>query len=201
MDNRFNFFVPFDEDSIAKAAKLPIADRYKNMLLEGMASDDSKDIEGEVLEPAGYVIDHFIKNGYINYEHLSKKSPKFLIGEPISAHVKDNKFFIKAKLWENSEVARDAWDKIIQMRESGSKRKAGWSIEGKALARDPMNPKHITKALITNTALTFSPVNSNSWASICKGLQKEDFVEPVYDQDTDDKEFIFEFDNKVKNTG
>jgi len=163
-----------------------------------MASDNSKDIEGETLEPAGYVIDHFLKNGYINYEHLAKKSPKFIIGEPTSATVKGNEFHIKAKLWENSEVARDAWDKILQMKESGSGRKAGWSIEGKALARDPMNPKRITKALITNTALTFSPVNANSYADIAKGLQKEDYVEPTYDQDTDDKEFILEFDNKGK---
>lgn len=198
MNNDFNFFVPLDDASIEKAAALPIESRYDNMVLEGMASDDSKDLEGEILEPAGYVLDHFLKSGFVNYEHLSKKSPKFLIGEPMAGHVKDNKFFIKTKLWKNSEVARDAWDKIIQMKENGSKRKAGWSIEGKALARNPMNPKHITKALITNVALTFSPVNSNSWASICKGLQKEDFVEPIYDQDSDDKEFIFEFDQKGK---
>lgn len=198
MNKDFNFFIPFDEEALEKAEKGPIEDRYKNMVLEGMASDNTEDIEGETLEPTGYVIDHFLKNGYINYEHLAKKSPKFIIGEPISAVIKDNEFHIKAKLWENSEVARDAWDKILQMRASGSTRKAGWSIEGKALSRDPLRPKRITKALITNTALTFSPVNSNSYADIAKGLQKEDYVEPTYDQDTEDKEFILEFDNKGK---
>ena len=198
MDNRFNFFVPLNDEALEKAAKAPLAQRYSNMELEGMASDDSKDIEGEVLEPNGYVIDHFLKNGYVNYEHLAKKSPKFLIGEPIAAHVKDNQFFIKTRLWENSEVARDAWDKILAMKASGTKRKPGWSIEGKALARDPMNPKHITKALITNVALTFSPVNSNSWAEICKGRQKEDFVEPEYPKDGSDREFVLEFDRNGK---
>jgi hypothetical protein len=198
MDNKFNFFIPFNEEAIEKAAKEPLANRYKNMVLEGMASDNSKDIEGEILEPSGYVVDHFLKSGYVNYEHLSKKSPKFIIGTPTSAKVKGNEFHITAKLWENSEVARDAWDKIIEMKESGSDRKAGWSIEGKSLERDAMNPKRITKALITNVALTFSPVNTNSWATISKGLQKEDYIEPEYDKDTDDKDFILEFEKNGK---
>ncbi len=198
MGNKFNFFVPFDEEALEKATKAPVGDRYKNMILEGVASDNSEDIEGETLEPTGYVIDHFLKNGYVNYEHLAKKSPKFLIGEPVSGYVKNNKFHIKTQLWENSEVARDAYDKILEMKKTGSKRKAGWSIEGKSLARDPMNPKRITKALITNVALTFSPVNSNSYADIAKGLQKEDYVEPQYEQDTPDKEFIFEFEREGK---
>jgi len=198
MNRDFNFFIPLDEELIEKAAKLPLSQRYDNMILEGMASDNSEDIEGEVLEPTGYVTDVFLKSGLINYEHLAKRSPKFIIGNPIEAKVKGNQFHIKAKLWKSSEVAREAWDKIIEMKESGSGRMAGWSIEGKALERNPMNPKHITKALITHTALTFAPVNGNSWADIVKGIQKEDFIDPIYDQDTDDKEFIFEFDQKGK---
>jgi hypothetical protein len=198
MNNDFNFFVPLDEKVIEKATKLPASERYNNMVLEGVASDDSEDIEEEILEPAGYVTNHFLNGGYINYEHLAKRSPKFIIGEPTFAEVKGNKFFIKAKLWPNSEVARDAWDKIIEMKESGSKRRPGWSIEGKALVRDPMNPKRIKKALITNCALTFAPVNGNTYADIVKGVQKEDYVDPIYDVDTEEKEFIFEFEQKGK---
>ena len=199
MSNKdFNFFVPIDEELLEKAVKNNGKGKYDNMMLEGVASDNTEDIEGEVLEPSGYIVDHFLQNGYANYEHLAKRSPKFLIGNPVKAEVKDNKFHIKVKLWENSDVAREAWDKIIDMKESNSGRHAGWSIEGKAISRDPMNPKRITKALITNVALTFSPVNTNTFAEIAKGLQKEDYVEPTYDQDTEDKEFILEFDNKGK---
>lgn len=196
--NDFNFFIPIDESSIEKAAKEPIESRYDNMLLEGVASDNSKDIEGEVLEPSGYVTSYFLNGGYINYEHLAKKSPKFLIGEPIDAKVVNNDFKIKAKLWKSSDVARDTWDKILEMKKEGSKRRPGWSIEGKALSRDPMNPKRITKALITNVALTFNPVNGNTWADIVKGVQKEDYVEPEYEQGDDTLDYILEFEKDGK---
>ncbi|MDP3444514.1 MAG: hypothetical protein Q8T08_16775, partial [Ignavibacteria bacterium] len=173
--DRFNFFIPIDETSLEKSMSLPIEDRYKNMILEGVASDNSKDIDGEILEPSGYITEYFLKSGYINYEHLAKKSPKFIIGEPVEAKVKGDEFFIKTKLWEKSEVARDVWDQLILMKEQGTGRKAGWSIEGKTITKDKNNPKRITKALITNVALTFNPVNQNSWADISKGVQSEDY--------------------------
>lgn len=196
MSNDFNFFVPLSIDDISKSTK-GTSDRYKNMMLSGVASDNSEDIDGEILEPSGYVVDHFLKVGYANYEHLAKRSPKFIIGNPVDAKVKGNKFYIKVKLWENSEVARDIYDKILEMKEAGIDRMPGWSIEGKALSRDPLNPKRITKALLTNVALTFSPVNGNTFAEIVKGVQKEDFVEPEYEK-KDVIDYLFEFENKGK---
>lgn len=50
------------------------------------------------------------------------------------------------------------------------------SIEGKALERDPKNEKHITKAIINNIALTFTPVNFNSYIDFVKGIQSQDFI-------------------------
>jgi len=194
--NDFNFSIPIDV--IEKSSKDKNGNEVKEMIIHGMASDNSKDIEGEVLEPSGYVTNYFLNGGYINYEHLAKKSPKFLIGEPIEAKVDSNKFMIKAKLWNNSEVAVDAYNKIMELKENGSTRKAGFSIEGKALARDPMNPKRITKALITNVALTFNPVNGNTWADIVKGVQKEDYVEPDYEKGDDTIDYIFEFEKDGK---
>lgn len=193
MNNNFNFFVPFADGTIEKAVSKPIDARYDNMVLEGMASDGSVDLDSEVLEPSGYQVDHFLKNGYVNFEHLAKKSPKFIIGEPIEAKVTNNQFIIKAKLYKDSAIARDTWDKIIEIKKSGSTRRAGWSIEGKALERDPMNKLHITKALITNVAVTFSPTNSNSWADISKGVQTNDFVELEYEQASDQPTFLYEF--------
>jgi hypothetical protein len=198
MNDKFNFFVPLDDAVIEKAAKAPIESRYKNMVLEGRASDGSKDIDDEILEPSGYVVDYFLKAGYANYEHLAKKSPKFLIGTPTEAKIKDNEFHVKVKLWENSPIARDIWDKIIEMKEGGVNRLPGWSIEGKSLARDPMNPKRITKALITGVALTFSPVNQNTFADIAKGNQSSDYVDEVYEVDTEEVPFIFEFEKDGK---
>lgn len=198
MNSDFNFYVPLDNREIIKATKKTGEDRYKNMLLSGVASDNSVDLSGETLEPAGYITDVFLKSGNVNYEHLAKKSPKFIIGKPIDAKIDGNNFIIKAKLLSKSQLARDTWDKLIELEEEGSPVRAGWSIEGKALQRDPLNPKRITKALITNVALTFNPVNQNTFAEICKGIQQNDFVEQTFNESEVEEPYIFEFEMNGK---
>jgi hypothetical protein len=182
----FNFFVPLvaDEEAINKAQQAQGDARYDNMIVHGMASDSSTDTDEEEMLPEGFDVKRFLKSGLINYEHQVKKDPKSVIGEPFEAYVKSGKFFIKAKLYKASQLAKDLWDTIIAMKESGSKRLPGWSIEGKALERDFYKPKRVTKALITHCALTFTPKNANTWADIVKGEQAEDYVIPEFDLET-----------------
>lgn len=179
---RFNFFLDLDEDDLLKAAELEGEDRYKNMIVTGVGSDNTEDTDGEILEPSGYILDHFLRAGTINWEHLAKKDPSTIIGEPISAEVKGNEFRIKAKLYSEVPLARKVYDMMINLRKSGSTRKVGLSIEGKALERDKNNDKRITKARISHVALTFSPKNWNTWADIMKGEQVEDYIEPEFDE-------------------
>ncbi len=194
MDNRFNFFVGIDiDEDIEKAAKKSKGDdRYKNMIVYGMASDNTEDRQGETLEPSGYDFSDFLKKGLINLEHYTvrKGSPKYWIGEPIDAHVKGNEFFIKSKLWSEHPEARNLWDTLLAMKESGSTRKAGYSIEGKTLQKDPNNEKKILKASISHCAITFSPVNANSWIDIVKGEQTKDFQQVV-----SPKDFLYAFES------
>lgn len=182
-DNKFNFFVPLDEDFIEKASKKKGEDRYKEMFLSGVASDSSVDAENETLEPKGYNLERFKKYGTINYDHKSRTNPKFIIGEPIESKVVNNKFIIKAKLYSHSPLARDVFDTILMLKASGSTRKLGWSVEGVATERDLQNPKRVTKALITGCAITPSPVNANSYADIVKGIQKNNFQDYQYEVD------------------
>lgn len=180
--NNFNFFVPVEFEKAGTGS-----DRYKNMIIGGVASTNDVDYDEEILEPGGFDLSVLKVKGTINWEHQAKNSPSNIIGEPINAEVKDNKLFLKAKLYEKMSKARDAYDTMQAMKESGATRQFGFSIEGKPLQKDPSNPKRITKALITNIALCMMPKNSNTWASIMKGVQSEDFIEPQYDipQDVD----------------
>jgi hypothetical protein len=172
----FNFFVPIDESFFEKAAKEQNSDsKYDNMIIEGVASDDHKDTDEEILEPGGFELDRFLKIGFLNYDHRSKDDSKFIIGEPIEAEIKNNKFLVKAKLYKERELARNLYDTMLILKSNNSDRKLGFSIEGKALERDKINPKRITKALITGLAATFNPKNANSFADIVKGKQKNDF--------------------------
>lgn len=179
--NDFNFFLPCDIAKAQEATQYPRGDerRYENMVFEGIASDNSKDYEGESMEPNGFDISHFLKHGLLNLDHLTVRAKelksRYWIGEPLAAKIVNNKLWVRGKLWKNSPEARAFWDKCIEMAESGSTRKPGMSIEGRALERDPKNPKHITRAIINNIALTFTPVNFNSYIEIAKGIQIQDF--------------------------
>ena len=181
-NEQLNFFIPA-EIIIEKAGDNTGENRYKNMIVQGCASDETEDLDKQFMEPNGFDLSVFKSAGMLNYEHQAKKSPKNFIGEPIEAEIRNNKFFIKGKLWEKSPLARDLYDTVEIMKASGSKRKLGWSIEGTPLAKDPRNPNRITKALITHCALTFMPKNANTWAEIIKGGAKNIFVEPEYDDE------------------
>jgi len=197
--NNFNFFVGVDIDNdIYKASKEAKGDeRYKNMVIYGLASDSSEDSEGEFMDPSGFIIDDFLKSGYLNLEHFTtrKGDPQYWIGEPVDGYVKNNEFFVKGKLWEHHPLARNFWDTMLIMKASGSKRKPGFSIEGKALERHPLNKKRVTKAKINHCAVTMTPVNKNSFFDIVKGEQKEDFITPKVKVDS---KYIYEFEDGGK---
>ena len=153
------------------------------MRVKGVASTNDQDSEGETLEPVGYELDRFLRYGFINYNHLAKSDAAKIIGEPDTAHVtKDGKLYIEGKLY-NTELAKSVYNLADTLKKAKSKRRLGWSIEGRALERDPGNPKRITKAMITGVAITPSPVNSNTYVDIAKGEQKADFIEPAFSID------------------
>lgn len=166
----FRFYVPIDDKLIEKAAnKTEKTGRYDKMQIEGIASSNDEDSDEEILEPKGFDLSRFLKIGYINWDHQLKTDPTALLGEPIEAKIVNNKFYVKAKLYKDSPKARDLWDTMIMLKNSGSTRSMGFSIEGKALERSDSNPKHVTKALITGLAVTPSPKCESTYADIVKG--------------------------------
>jgi hypothetical protein len=61
-----------------------------------------------------------------------------------------------------------------------------------------MNPKRITKALITNVAITPSPVNASTFVDIVKGTQREDYIEfegpDPLEKQLDSPLYVYEFE-------
>lgn len=180
MKDNFNFFVPISFEKGSKKGK-------ETMRIKGIASTSQKDSEDEILEPSGYDLSKFLKYGFINYNHLSKADPSKIIGEPDKAYVKDGNFHIEGELYNDNPLAKSVYDLAKTLEKRGSSRKLGYSIEGKALERDPINNKRITKALITGVAVTPTPINSNTFLEICKGEQVEDFQDYNYGK-ADNKE-------------
>ena len=164
--NDFNFWMPID---IQKSGK-----GKGKMRIKGVASTADVDTDEEILEPSGFVLDRLVKSGYFNYDHRARENPQFIVGEPDTAKIVNGQLYVEGNLYD-TPLAHDIYEFANTLSKSGSKRRLGFSIEGKALERDPFNQKRITKALLTGIAITPSPKNSNTIMDVIKGEGYKDY--------------------------
>lgn len=172
----FNFWMPLDIQKSGKGDD-------EEWVIKGIASTEDKDFEGETLIPNGYNLDYLMKSGFLNWEHGTKERPSAVVGEPTKARIQNNSLYVEGILYKGSETAKEIWDLANVLEKSGAKRRLGFSIEGKAVERDPANKKRITKANITGIAITANPINNNTLLDIVKGNYKEAYVKQKYEQD------------------
>jgi hypothetical protein len=158
----FNIFLPIEKGS----AKEQGGERF----VYGVASTEDLDLDDEIVSASGLrkSMDYFLKHGRIDYDHKSKESPKFIIGEPIEGRFdSENKLHLKGRLYKGLEVADDVW-KLLK----ADSTRLGWSIGGKvkkkvmafdkSLAR--FVPK-ITEVFINHVAITPHPKNTHTHAT------------------------------------
>jgi hypothetical protein len=164
--DEFQFFVPMD---IAKSDDLGETKGSKR-LIQGIASTEHVDLQGETVVQSGIDTSYFMKYGWINDDH--RQGPEHKVGEPLECRATKAGLWIKALLYKgNGDERCDYWWNLIQTLErSGSPRKVGFSIEGKIIRRAG---KSILKCWLKDIAITASPVNTNSWAEIVKSLSAE----------------------------
>lgn len=167
MKDDFKFHVPVDivEKADGKGGK--------KMVLGGIASTNDFDRQGESLLNEGFDMSFLVNSGHVNYHH--RKDPASIIGAPTKAERQAGGMYIEAELYD-TPTAKAAYTLTKAMAKSG-RRKMGWSIEGKVLERDPLNPKIIKRAQITGVALTHLPVNQNTFATIIKAMTGDEEAE------------------------
>jgi hypothetical protein len=173
-DDKFSIFLPFE---IVKSTAVG-ADKYSNMRIKGIASTTKlgEDSDGETIEPTGMDVAPFMNGGTLNFHHLWTKDPLAIIGEPIKAEIRDGDLWVEGKLYSSSQKARDVYDLAEILEKDSDTRRLGFSIEGKALVRNPKNKKHILKSRITNLAITPAPKCKGTRMDIMKGgLEDIDF--------------------------
>lgn len=164
-NNKFKIFIA--GLSLEKAS---MGEDKKDWIIEGIASTSKQDTDEEFLNPKGFDLSYFLNYGFINYNHQSKNDPNAYIGEPIEAKItSNNELFVKGKLWKESALAKKVVNLHNLLKKSNSKRKLGWSIEGKILKRNEVDERVVEKALITNVAITATPKNPGTWANLLKG--------------------------------
>lgn len=171
---KINFTIPFEISKGIVNADGDVVDKditdfdVNSMYIEGLASSDKLDLDNQVLKPSGFILDYFLKSGFINYNHQTSISPDAIIGEPTEAKVTGENFFLKAKLYPWSNLAKNVYTVAKKLEEDKtSDRTLGFSLEGLTLeTKDNL----VSKMLLTGCAATFVPKNNSSWAKIVKGI-------------------------------
>jgi len=196
-EKKFRFYVPLE----IKKAK----DKHGReiMKISGVASTMDRDSDGEVLDPNGFDFDTFLEKGFINWHHQTGEDPNSIIGEPIKAFVKDDKFHVEGVLYSWSKKAKDVYDLANKLTKSNSKRRLGWSIEGKAIEKDMLDERYVKKAKITGLAITPTPKNASTFLDVMKGertgFENEEEFDTTIVKGEDGKEFEYIMDLSLGN--
>lgn len=174
LDNKFNFFIPAEfEKAKGQSGK-------EEMKIKGICSSAVQDSDDEILFPSGFNFQPLLKTGFFNYNHQSNKNAEAIIGQPTYAEVINDgrDFYIEGFLYQDDPQAKAVWNKAKILEKNSPDRRFGFSIEGKATKRDPLNEKRILEAIITGVAITPCPKNPNTLLEIMKGEYSESFVTP-----------------------
>lgn len=173
IEDDFSVFIPFETIKGGEGT-----DKYQNMLFRGIASTTKhgEDADGETLEPEGMDLADLLREGNINYHHLWTDKPSTIIGEPVKAEIRNGELYLEGRLYPSSAKAREVFDLAEVLEKDSDTRRLGFSIEGKAVKRDPRNKNRITKSRIRNVAITPSPKCKGTRMEIMKGgLDNIDF--------------------------
>lgn len=166
--DNFNFFV--ECDTFEKAGK----DGEKEMRIGGIASTAAVDRQGEELIPNGFDYSYFLNSGFFNYHHQSNNNPNAIIGEPDKVELRPQGMYVEGFLYKSSDMAKKVYKQIHTLKNDSKTRRMGFSIEGKVIERDALNPKKILKSKITGCAITMSPINGNTLCDILKAWDSDD---------------------------
>lgn len=159
-EDTFHFYVPATAIDISKAGK-----KDGKRWIQGIASTDARDLQGEIVKQNGIDFSYFLRCGYFNDDH--KSGPEHKVGQPTECRVTKNGLWVKGFLFKNHKRADHYWELLHSLETSGSDRKVGFSVQGKVKRREG---NKIVECWIQDIALTPSPINTTTWAEIAKSL-------------------------------
>jgi len=164
----FHFWIP-----LAKAS----VDGEGKRWIEGIASDEGEDLQGEKVIQRGLDVDYFVRRGFFNWDHQEVVAVKSTagaerlaigkIGEPTVARLTARGLYVKGFLYKGNPLADAAWELAQSLASSGASRRLGFSIQGRTLRKQG---NRIEKAWIQDIAVTPAPVNPRTYLDVAKSL-------------------------------
>lgn len=167
MKRDFNFWLP-----IVKSSSDP--DGYT---VEGIASTDDVDLQGERVDQRGMDCEPLLKSGYINWNHGG--TPKDIIGYPVKAEIVRSEevpalrdmgvtgqaLWLKGQLLKGNPMAEEVRTLIKSL--EGTPRQLGFSIQGHIQSK---HGDDILRCELHQIALTHEPVNPMTFAQVAKSF-------------------------------
>lgn len=171
MDNKFDFGFPID---------LNKAETDEWFEVEGLASTDDRDLQGEILQQEGFDLSPIRQGkGYFNADHGQHYDVKdqARLGIIEEAELTEKGLWIKGKVFKNHPESMIYYNEL----KHGKPGAVQFSVEGAIVQRDDMDKGWVKRARIAGVALTRNPVNPKTYASLSKSLHAENIeeVKPV----------------------
>ncbi len=161
----FNFCIPLD---FSKASN-------GDWRIKGLASTEHLDLQGEIVRQNSLDITPLKEGrGLLNWDH--KDGPENILGAVDGAELTEKGLEVEGYLYKNSERAKSVYNLLSSFKDK-DKRRLQMSIEGKILRRAGPNGRDIAAARIDKVALTFDPVNPNTYAQLVKSLSSDAVVD------------------------
>lgn len=179
-EDDFSLWVPPTETSgftlLAKAGEVPTDDAPR--IIHGFCTTEDEDRQQEIVIAKGLDFAPFIKHGWFNDNHSPRTAD--VLGWPTEARLYEDKgWYTKGQLLKGKKAADDVWELAVALFKSGSPRRLGFSIEGKATLRNAAN--RIIKGVVRHVAITRDPVNPNCQLDVlCKAFASPDEIERAY---------------------
>lgn len=167
------------------------------VFIEGVASVEKPDLQGETVILKGMDLGYFVKRGFFNDNHSKDTDAK--VGIPTEANVVSedgvHKLMVKGYMLDTPR-AKAIIDLAESLEKSGSDRRLGFSVEGKVKERDG---KIVKKSFLKDIALTAEPISVGTYMNICKSLSDR-IAQDGYVEDEVQSFDQYEFLDRVVNT-
>lgn len=141
--------------------------------IRGLASTSSPDRQNETILQEGISLKAVDQNkSWLNFDHQNDPANK--IGKVTGYQKTKDGLVIEGELFKNHKKAQDIYG-IMSSLEEGDTGRVGLSVEGVIKKRNIFDPKIIEAVEVSNVAVTFTPVNTDTYVNLMKSMSGAEF--------------------------
>lgn len=136
--------------------------------LHGLASTNNRDAQGEIVNIKGLDLTPIQKGkGVFSFDH--QKGPENTIGAIDVYDKTKDRLYLGGYLFQNHDRAKAVYQ-IMSSLKKADRGRVGMSVEGVIKERTGEESKTINKAVISSCALTFNPINTDTYCDLVKSF-------------------------------